>query len=86
MLSGSTRFSEILAAIPGLSDRLLSQRLKELEAEGIVERTVTPTTPVRVDYRLTEKGRSLGAVVYEVIKWTNEWAVSAEDSGAGLTA
>ena len=57
---------QILAAVPGLSDRLLSQRLKELESEGIVERCVTPTTPVRVDYRLTEKGRSLGAVVHEV--------------------
>ena len=86
MLAGSTRFSEVLADVPGLSDRLLSQRLKELEVEGIIERTVTPTTPVRVDYRLTEKGRSLGAVVHEVIKWTNEWGVSAEGSGAGLTA
>src|ERR671915_464722 len=56
LLSGSTRFSEILAAVPGLSDRLLSERLKELEAEGIVARLVTPSTPVRVEYNLTEKG------------------------------
>jgi DNA-binding HxlR family transcriptional regulator len=77
LLAGSTRFSEILGGIPGLSDRLLSQRLKELEAEGIVERCVTPSTPVRVDYRLTEKGRSLGGVVHEVITWANDWAVEA---------
>ena len=74
MLTGSTRFSEILGDVPGLSDRLLSQRLKELEAEGIVERCVTPSTPVRVDYRLTDKGRALGAVVQEVIQWANLWA------------
>ena len=74
LLSGSTRFSEILVAVPGLSDRLLSQRLKELESEGIVERCVTPTTPVRVDYRLTEKGRSLGGVVHEVVRWADTWA------------
>src|SRR5687768_1648100 len=83
MLAGSTRFSELSADVPGLSDRLLSQRLKELEAEGIVERSVTPTTPVRVDYRLTEKGRALGTVVHEVIKWTNEWGVVAKGSKAG---
>lgn len=75
LLTGSTRFSEILAAVPGLSDRLLSQRLKELESEGIIERCVTPTTPVKVDYRLTEKGRSLGSVVHEVVKWANAWAL-----------
>ena len=74
LLSGSTRFSQILADIPGLSDRLLSQRLKELESEGIVERCVTPTTPVRVDYRLTEKGRALGGVVHEVVRWADSWA------------
>ena len=75
MLTGATRFTEILAAVPGLSDRLLSERLKELEAEGIVERSVTPTTPVRVEYNLTEKGRSLGAVVYAVTDWVEAWHI-----------
>ena len=77
MLAGSTRFSAILGDVPGLSDRLLSQRLKELEAEGIIERCVTPSTPVRVDYRLTDKGRALGAVVLEMVQWVNAWAAEA---------
>ncbi|MDQ3914774.1 MAG: helix-turn-helix transcriptional regulator [Actinomycetota bacterium] len=76
MLTGASRYSEILAAVPGLSDRLLSERLKELEHEGIVERTVTPSTPVRVDYSLTEKGRGLAAVVREVAQWAERWGDS----------
>jgi DNA-binding HxlR family transcriptional regulator len=80
MLAGATRFSEILADVPELSDRLLSQRLKQLEAEGIVERSVTPTTPVRIDYGLTAKGRALGSVVDAVAAWAERWAPSvAED-------
>jgi len=73
MLAGASRYSEIVAAVPGLSDRLLSERLKELESEGIVQRCVTPSTPVRVDYRLTEKGRALGSVVREVASWAERW-------------
>ena len=73
MLAGSTRFSEILAAVPGLSDRLLSERLKELESEGIVQRSVTPSTPVRIEYSLTDKGRALAAVVREVASWAEKW-------------
>ncbi len=73
LLSGATRFSDVTAAIPGLSDRLLSERLKELEAEGIVTRTVIPETPVRVEYRLTEKGRALSAVIAAVSAWASEW-------------
>ena len=77
MLAGAGRFSEIHAAIPGLSDRLLSERLKELEHEGIVDRTVTPTTPVRIDYTLTEKGRALGTVVRSVADWVEQWGAAA---------
>lgn len=79
MLAGATRFSEIVAAVPALSDRLLSERLKELEAEGIVERVVTPTTPVRIEYRLTDKGRALGAVVHAVAQWAERWGRDAGD-------
>jgi DNA-binding HxlR family transcriptional regulator len=73
MIHGATRFSDISAAIPGISDRLISERLKELEAEGVVVRTVVPSTPVRVDYALTEKGRALGDVVAAVAAWAEEW-------------
>jgi len=80
MLAGSTRFSEMLAAVPGLSDRLLSERLKELEHEGIVARHVTASTPVRIDYTLTEKGRALGSIVREVATWVETWDPQAEGS------
>jgi len=73
MLAGSCRFSEILTLIPGLSDRLLSQRLRELEAEGIVERLVTPSTPVRVEYVLTDKGRALTDALVAVAEWAETW-------------
>jgi DNA-binding HxlR family transcriptional regulator len=78
MLSGITRFSDLTAAIPGLSDRMLSERLKELEAEGIVERCVTPSTPVRVDYRLTEKGRDLAGVIESISLWAEDWVEPAK--------
>lgn len=70
---GRTRFTEIAAMVPGLSDRLLSERLKELEAEGIVRRIVTPETPVRIEYRLTEKGESLDTVMASISTWAEEW-------------
>src|ERR671918_2394805 len=56
LLDGPLRFSEVKLLVPDLSDRLLSERLKELEAEGIVERRVIDEMPVRVEYALTEKG------------------------------
>ncbi len=73
MLSGDARFSEIAATVPGLSDRLLSERLKELEAEGIVVRSVVPSTPVRVDYTLTEKGQALNEVILAISSWAEAW-------------
>jgi DNA-binding HxlR family transcriptional regulator len=73
LLAGNHRFSEILVTVPGLSDRLLSERLKELEAEGIVQRKVTPCTPVRIDYDLTEKGRALNGVIRQVSEWAEAW-------------
>jgi DNA-binding HxlR family transcriptional regulator len=73
LLAGVTRFSDLAAAIPGLSDRMLSERLKELEAAGVVERRVTPSTPVRVEYRLTKKGRDLADVVESISVWAEGW-------------
>jgi DNA-binding HxlR family transcriptional regulator len=73
LIAGQTRFGEIAHTVPGVSDRLLSERLKELEAEGIVTRTVTPSTPVRVDYGLTEMGRALIPVVQAVAAWAEAY-------------
>jgi DNA-binding HxlR family transcriptional regulator len=64
--------------VPGLSDRLLSERLKELEAEGIVTRTVVASTPVRVDYALTEKGQALSEVIAAVSTWAEKWLAAPE--------
>jgi DNA-binding HxlR family transcriptional regulator len=78
MLSGEARFSDIASVVPGLSDRLLSERLKELEAEGIVTRTVVASTPVRVDYGLTEKGQALSEVIAAVSTWAEQWLAAPE--------
>ena len=78
MLAGAVRFSEFTAAIPGLSDRLLSERLKALEAEGILTRTVIPKTPVRIEYRLTEKGESLAKAVVAISEWADRWVTTEE--------
>ena len=73
LLRGATRFGELTENIPELSDRMLSERLKELEAEGIVVRAVIPSTPVRVEYRLTEKGRALAPVLAAISTWAADW-------------
>lgn len=78
MLSGITRFTDLRAAVPDLSDKMLSERLKELEEEGIVERRVIPATPVRIDYTLTAKGQALGAVVDAISSWAGEWLAPAD--------
>jgi DNA-binding HxlR family transcriptional regulator len=66
-------FAELTATIPGLSDKLLSQRLRELEEEGIVERSVHPGSPARVSYALTEKGNDLRPAIAEVRDWARRW-------------
>ena len=82
LIGGAVRFSEIAAAIPGLTDRMLSERLKELEAEGVVTRTVIPATPVRVEYQLTPKGRALGSVLDAVAAWAHTWLAQPAAAGA----
>jgi DNA-binding HxlR family transcriptional regulator len=67
------RFSEIADAVPELSDRLLSARMKELEAHGLVRRMVRPGRPVRVEYELTEMGRALAPAVREIERWARRW-------------
>lgn len=73
MLSEPRRFSDISNFVEGLSDRLLSQRLQELEESGIVKRRVYSTKPVLVEYSLTEKGASLRQVVEAVQQWADQW-------------
>jgi DNA-binding HxlR family transcriptional regulator len=73
LMDGQLRFSKIKQLVPELSDRLLSERLKELESEGIVQRKVFDGTPVRVEYSLTDKGRALQPTVSALKSWANDW-------------
>jgi DNA-binding HxlR family transcriptional regulator len=79
LLAGRARFTELRLAIPDMSDRMLSERLRELEAEGVVERTVIPEVPVRIEYGLTDKGRALQSALDAIGKWAERW-VSAEEA------
>ena len=85
LLGGPARYHELRSAIPDLSDRMLSERLRELEAEGIVTRSVIPETPVRVEYALTEKGRALESAIVAIAAWAQRW-VSAEPQASSSTA
>src|ERR687886_679859 len=73
LMDGPLRFSEVKQLVPDLSDRLLSERLKELEAEGIVERRVMEGTPVRVEYALSPKGRALEPTIRALKSWARAW-------------
>lgn len=73
LMDGPRRFGELLDAVPGLHDRLLSERLKELETEGVLKRLVYPETPVRIEYELTSRGQDLEKVVAEVQRWAERW-------------
>src|SRR6187397_1309175 len=73
LLDGPLRFSEVKLLVPEISDRLLSERMKELEAEGIVERHVSDCGPVKVEYGLTEKGRALQPTVRALKSWAHDW-------------
>lgn len=74
LLPRPRRFSDMTTIIPGLSDRLLSERLKELESCGIVQRSVFAETPVRIEYTLTGKGHELQHVVQAIQYWADCWA------------
>jgi DNA-binding HxlR family transcriptional regulator len=73
LMDGPLRFSEVAQAVPELSDRLLSERMKELEARGIVERTVHPGPPLRVEYELSRMGRELEPALSELQSWAKRW-------------
>lgn len=72
LLDGPRRFNQIQSSLP-ISGRLLSERLKELEKEGIVERHVHTEIPIRVEYQLTDKGMSLEITIRAIEKWSKEW-------------
>src|SRR5204863_1962995 len=73
LMDGALRFSEIAQAVPELSDRLLSERMKELERRGIVERRVISGPPLRVEYSLSKMGRELEPALTELERWANRW-------------
>jgi DNA-binding HxlR family transcriptional regulator len=80
LLAGLTRFSEIEAAIPGMSAKLLAERLRDLEAEDIVRRTVHDEHPVRIEYTLTDKGRDLARVIDAIEGWAGTWLAADQPS------
>jgi len=73
LMSGQKRFSDIADAIPNMSARMLTERFKELEKEGIITRKVYPEIPVRIEYELSEKGKELEATMDEIQKWAEKW-------------
>jgi DNA-binding HxlR family transcriptional regulator len=83
LLKARCRFATLRCAIPGITDRMLSGRLQELEEEGIVARTVVPETPVRVEYALTKKGRELAAAVDAIAGWAEHWIPLQEVEARG---
>jgi len=82
LMDGRRRYADLKGAVPHISDRMMSERLRELEAEGLVRRIVTPDTPVRVEYELTEKGRSLREPLRAIGAWAEEWIPLPDDEGA----
>jgi DNA-binding HxlR family transcriptional regulator len=82
LFTGQHRYAEIKEAIDGLSDTMLAQRLRQLEAQEIVERRVIPSSPVQVEYHLTEKGRELEPVVDALITWSHKWIQLPETAAA----
>ena len=84
--SGRTRFNAIAASIPDMSDRMLSERLRELEHEGIGERFVVPETPVRVEYELTAKGRALDEAFCAIARWAEQYVEPTEEATTAHSA
>jgi DNA-binding HxlR family transcriptional regulator len=73
LLQKPHRFNELLTAVHGISDRLLTERLRELEDNGLVKRHVIPESPVRVEYALTDAGYEARDIVTATYRWANKW-------------
>jgi DNA-binding HxlR family transcriptional regulator len=78
LLKQTCRFATLRDAIPDITDRMLSERLQELEEEGLVERTVIPDTPVRVEYSLTKKGKALAQPIGAIAEWAEKYVSLGE--------
>jgi DNA-binding HxlR family transcriptional regulator len=85
LLQGKTRYALIKAAIPDITDRMLSERLRSLESEELLTRRVVPESPVRVEYELTEKGRSLESSLNEIGTWAERW-IPLDDENENRTS
>jgi DNA-binding HxlR family transcriptional regulator len=83
LLRGPARYAGIRAAVPDISDRMLCERLRALEGEGVVARRVFPETPVRVEYELTHKGQSLDRALDAIARWAEEWIPAPASSTPG---
>ncbi|MBY0098847.1 winged helix-turn-helix transcriptional regulator [Mesobacillus maritimus] len=79
LLTGPKRFCTLESSM-GISGRVLSERLKDLETQGIVKREVYPETPVRIEYSLTDKGLALEPLMKEIEKWSQDWIEVEEKS------
>jgi len=84
LLQGKARYALIKSAIPDITDRMLSERLRSLETEGLLTRSVLPESPVRVEYELTEKGRSLEPALDEIGEWAERW-IPGDSNAADAT-
>jgi DNA-binding HxlR family transcriptional regulator len=73
LMRGPVRFNVLVSAVPGMSERLCADRLRELEAAGLVSRRVLPGPPVGVEYALTEAGEDLNEAIGALGKWAHRW-------------
>jgi len=86
LMESRCRFATLRKEIPDITDRMLSERLFELEQEGIVERTVIPESPVRVEYALTKKGRELADAIDAIGDWAKKWVEASPRPVASKTS
>lgn len=78
IFKGAHRYTDLKTAIPGVNDAMLARRLRELESAGLVERRVLSTSPVRVEYHLTDKGSELRPVLDALVDWSHKWIALPE--------
>jgi DNA-binding HxlR family transcriptional regulator len=83
LLRSRRRFADLRAGIPDITDRMLSDRLRELEQEGVLERIVIPETPVRIEYALSKKGRALASAFQAIGDWAHKWDEPANTARGG---